>query len=186
MKNAITRSLTAAICIALPACSMQPVGSLPQARGIGPGTESTARATQYFANGIKNVFASAQNATLSEADFDSYIDKSVQGSDRIVARRLMRYMPANLRGDFVYVGSDGRLISNNPLLLSHAQLTLTPRTASSSITGRGPEGSREVSGYSSSCSPPDPPTNGHGPYVRLVSLCGFAAGWGFVYVTPGD
>lgn len=77
------------------------------------------QSAEQYAAGIPNTFAGAQNIQLTDAALDSYIDARIQGTDRALARKLMKYMLAAQRGDFVYVGADGRLISNNPSILPH-------------------------------------------------------------------
>jgi hypothetical protein len=132
-------------------------------------------------DGIPNVFASAKGKPLTDADIDGYIDASVVGADRVLARHLMSLMPANHRGDFVYLSRAGHLVSNNPIWAARAKITrgtlerATPGSASR----------RHKADYSDTCSPPNPPTRAGGPYVRLVSTCGFSAGWGFVSVPHG-
>ena len=127
---------------------------------------------------VPDVFAQARGLSLRPADFDRYIDPSVQGQDRALARRLMAYMPSTQRGDFAYLSPDGRLISNNPPLLRY----ITVRHSSRRRGGEFFRRAREFD-YSNPCSPPDPGTGG--PYVRQVPQCGAAAAWGFVNVTCG-
>jgi hypothetical protein len=166
-------------------------GSLPQRTSLN--AESAQKATpngqsiQKYSSGVANTFAAAQNAQLTDAALDSYIDATVQGADRALAHKLMKYMPAGQRGDFVYLGADGRLVSNNPSILQHVKLTDKRVSMTTDRAEKPASATRStMSGYSSSCSPPDPPYPAGGPYVRLVSKCGFAAGWGFVEVPPGD
>jgi hypothetical protein len=131
-------------------------------------------------DGIPNIFASAKGKPIANADIDRYINASVAGADRVLARHLMSLMLANHRGDFIYLSRTGHLLSNNPIWAARATITrgTLKRTASGS-------GGRRESDYSDNCSPPNPPAKVGGPYVRLVSTCGFSAGWGFVTVPHG-
>ena len=51
---------------------------------------------------LPNIFEAARNKKLRDADLDAYIDPSVTGADRALAHKLMRIMPPNQRGDFVW------------------------------------------------------------------------------------
>ncbi len=63
---------------------------------------------------MPNVFAAAENETLSsDSDFDKYIDASIVGNDRILARKLLRLMPDSMRGDFLYYDGNRVLIGWN-------------------------------------------------------------------------
>jgi hypothetical protein len=132
---------------------------------------------------VADHFAKARGMTLSDADIDTFIDPSVSGSDRRTAHELLAFMPPNQRGDFVYVAPGNRLVSNNPSLLQHVTLTVSP--SGTTASARAPASVRTIHDYSSSCSPPNPPSHAGGPYVRLVSKCGFVAAWGFVTIPPG-
>ncbi len=180
-------ALSAVLCLLLTACSGPSLAGLAPSRSLSVANRQTSSgplAQPQYAPGIPNIFAAAQNLALQDAALDSYIDRRVQGADRALARKLMKYMPANLRGDFVYVGADHRLITNNPAMLPYVKLTSVPASGLAS-SSRTASTRRATLGYSSSCSPPDPANPAGGPYVRLVSRCGFAAGWGFVKVPQG-
>jgi len=141
---------------------------------------------------VKSKFNAAVNADLeSDSDFDQYIDASITGDDRVLARRLMRLMPPSMRGDFIYY--DGRrVVSNNAALIPHAfdlaSLTNKPaatettpqKTFSSALSGQ-----RRTVQSVGSCSPPDPYA-GSGPYVRMVSNCGFSGSFTIVNLPCGD
>ncbi len=143
---------------------------------------------------IPDVFAAARGMALSPSDYDAYIGPGVMGADRELARQIMGYMPANQRGDFVYVFPSGRLLSNNPAILRYMHLTAeTPPNDISRpvpvIGGRQPlsvgrPATIRPQNYSSACSPPDPGTGG--PYVRQVSQCAATAGFSFVNVQCGS
>jgi hypothetical protein len=139
---------------------------------------------------VPNIFAAARGKDLNDTDLDSYIDSSVSGADRALAHTLMAVMPANMRGDFIYLRPGNRLVSNNPKLLKYVSISsLQPGTPSqgSGLHSIVPATSTRLHAmdYSSSCSPPNPPSNPGGAYVRQVSLCKFTAGWGFVNVPCG-
>lgn len=136
---------------------------------------------------MPNLFASAQGKALTEADYDAYINTPLSPSDRALAHRLMAFMPPNQRGDFLALTSDGRVISNNSQLLASAKLTIDARRLQNvaASSARRSDGVRHVMDYSSSCSPPNPPSVAGGPYVRQVSLCGFASGWAFLNIPCG-
>jgi hypothetical protein len=126
------------------------------------------------------MFAAAPLRALTDAEIETYIDRSVTGADRVLAHRLMASMPPNRRGDFIYLSKSGHLVSNNPAWAAGAKITRGTLASSA-----GAKSFRRASDYSDACSPPNPPSKAGGPYVRLVSTCGFAAGWGFVSVPAG-
>jgi hypothetical protein len=145
---------------------------------------------------VTALFEKAKGRVLKDADYDQYIDPSVTGADRALARKLMKLMPANARGDFVYYDPNtGRLISNNRDLVRQAVVTRgwvtdKPRPVTPTITQSIARSPRVH--YVDSCSPKDPYT-GSGPYYRMVSKCGFAGGLGVVnipcnssYMPSGD
>lgn len=140
---------------------------------------------------VPNVFEAARGRYLTYSDLGKYIDPSVTGADREMARHLMALMPINQRGDFIYVSRNGRLLSNNPARLRYVTLTYrraTPQNRKmgvSPVLGRGWNEGPNPDDYQSPCSPPNPPSNPHGAYVRNVSQCGFAAGWAFVNLPCG-
>jgi len=130
---------------------------------------------------VPNRFAAAVNRSLSDLEIDSYIDSGVRGPDRALAHRLLKMMPPNLRGDFVYY--DGkRLLSNNIKLLTQARVSPNKArgltTASNSLNPM-PQAQKKHDVSFDACSPPDPYPNS-GPYVREVSRCGFMGGWGIL------
>ena len=140
---------------------------------------------------VTSRFRAARNKRLSVNDMDAYIDSSVAGNDRVLARKFMAYMPPNLRDDFVYLAPDGHLVTNNPAILSYAKVThginppVAPPAIPESRTAAPASGTRRPKDYSDNCSPPNPPNSPGGAYVRMVSYCGFTAGWGFVTIPPG-
>lgn len=150
-------------------------------------------------NAPGNIFRLARNRHLSAADIDAFIDPSVTGSDRILARRLMAAMPANLRGDFVALERNNHLVSNNPAILRYVRVTsgLLPNRSNVLARHSNPSASRwnqriRPFGQRFSASPPrvapnfytncGPAQSNSGAYVRDVSSCGMTDGWGFVFV----
>ncbi len=99
---------------------------------------AAAKSRQTAEELVPNVFAQARGLTLSDSDIDTYIDPSVTGSDRALAHQLMRIMPANERGDFVYMDSNGRLMSNNPAKLVYVTVTRgsAPKASQASVSAR--------------------------------------------------
>ena len=64
-----------------------------------------------------NRFAAARGRALSDFELDQYIDKSVQGVDRDLIHRLMKFMPSAQRGDLIVVFANTRLLHNNAVLV---------------------------------------------------------------------
>ena len=63
--------------------------------------------------GHMHSFSDAVNLPLEhDRDFDRFVDPNVRGADRELAIYFMKLMPANKRGDFVYVDPHGRVLSN--------------------------------------------------------------------------
>ncbi len=165
----------------LSACSQRPIGIVP------PGAKSPSKVSRAATPPqVPNLFATAVGKNLSDAAIDSYIDASIVGSDRKLAHTLLKMMPRNRRGDFIYY--DGkRLLSNNLALLPYAQLTAwhsavpTAVASTERVTTRS---SPRKPASVGACSPPDPYTNS-GPYVREVGNCGFTGGWSIVNLKCG-
>ncbi len=158
----------------------QEVGSFrPQIRSYRDAL-SAALSTMRPGQRVPNVFAQAQNRTLSVSEIATYIDPAVTGTDRLTAERIMSYMPANQRGDFVYMAPDGHLISNNPSLLQY--VTATNGYTKRPSTAAYPTSNVTPMYYTSSCSPPQ---SNSGAFIREVSVCGMTDGWAFVSVPCG-
>jgi len=163
----------------------------PQGGSLGALQRSAASSTvrQPIAL-VQNVFQAARgNASLTDTDLDKYIDWSVTGQDRIMARKLMRFMPVRMRGDFIYVTSDHRLLTNNPAMLSY--VTFTNRTSPtqglpSSLLATSAKrallSTRSLKDFNPPCSVPNTVSNPMGVYARYPSACGFNAGWAFVTI----
>ena len=137
---------------------------------------------------LPNIFEAARNKKLRDADLDAYIDPSVTGADRALAHKLMRIMPPNQRGDFVWFDpATGHRVSNNAALLAATRVgprlqapKAAPAVSSTSSSQRRNVRSN-ISPYSNPCGP-DQPHEGTGPYGRILSKCGFTGGIGFVNV----
>ncbi|MBV8151131.1 MAG: hypothetical protein JO101_00715 [Candidatus Eremiobacteraeota bacterium] len=125
-------------------------------------------------------FSELVGKNITAADIESHIDVQVTGADRDLARRLMRMMPKNMRGDFVYFGSPGHIVSNK--LALRDSVLFAPETASSPTPTPAiglTAANRRTLDFSNSCSPPHP-FAGSGPYIRAVSQCGVTAEVGYV------
>jgi hypothetical protein len=87
-----------------------------------------------------------------------------------VAIELMKLMPPNLRGDFVYVRRDGSVLSNHPQLAGGVHFFVAGRK---DVYGMKPD---FVPGTDSST----------GPYIREYAQTGNSAGAGFATVSCGN
>ncbi len=169
-------------------------GAAPMSISIQPPSVRLDRSRS--APAVPNIFQSARNLVLQPDDIDHFIDPRVIGQDRLIAHRLMLGMPPNLRGDFLYLQSNGRLVTNNLALLPYAMVSAgssrPDSTAQRKPANYGGAPSRVAPlaarpfDYSSPCSPQNPPQTPGGAYIRLVSQCGFASGWGFIQVPAGN
>lgn len=182
--------LTTALLALVTACSsgaQSAIPGAPQAAGGNSanvkGVSAPSMSSGALAPLTPDRFAAAQGRSLTDAQVDLYIDPSVAGADRILAHKLMAFMPPNLRGDFIYMGSDGQLFSNNPAILKYAAVA---RGTYPAIAERETRSTRHPMDYVSSCSPQNPPNPPGGAYVRQVSICGFTGGWAFVNVPCGS
>ncbi|MGA7570839.1 MAG: hypothetical protein WCC70_12065 [Candidatus Aquilonibacter sp.] len=144
-------------------------------------------AHQTSAQSAPNLFAEGRGLSLTDSDLDTYIDPAVTGNDRVLAHKFMAMMPPNQRGDFVYLASDGHLVSNNPAALPFVTVTHSTEPVAQATMSRTDTSSPATHrmDYSNSCSPPNPPSSPGGPYARNVSECTFTAGLGFVNVPCG-
>jgi hypothetical protein len=129
---------------------------------------------------VSPLFERANTLKLSDQDLDRYIDAPLSASQRKLAHHFMSIMPANKRGDFVYVDPQNRVLSNRAAMMDGSGVTVTterntPQRIAASSAGR------RARDYSSPCSPPHP-FAGTGPYIRQVSQCGFTAAIGYVTV----
>jgi hypothetical protein len=192
MSKPLLQSVAIGICLALWGCSPNTFSSAIQ--GVQGLSEQSSTRLQTMLNEaipsaqISNHFAQAIGKPLSsDADFDVYIDPAISGSDRILARRLLRLMPDRYRGDFIYYDGS-RILSNNTSLLPYAHLFTKPSAGSPSDLSGGsqptgivtstPQSAKRSTLSSSQCDPPYYP--GSGPYIRDVGNCGYAGGWGIV------
>lgn len=141
----------------------------------------------HFCCGIPNIFAAAKGKHLTDQQLDGYIDRSVTGPDRALAHKFMWMMPRTMRGDFVYVDSHDHIVTNNPRLIPYIKVTHRPnaQAAVRSVADATPVRRTMSNGYSSSCSPPNPPAYPKGGYERQVSKCGFTSGITFVHLPCG-
>jgi hypothetical protein len=180
----------------LSACAGQKKSVLPQS--ISPQTSRRVAANgPAFRPGVVDRFAVSRGLNLSDSDLDQYITAPLSVADRSIAHHFMKLMPANLRGDFVYVDMQhgNRVISNNSELPNSLVVTTTLRTPATTPTLQSLLGplsmpQRQTSStrrgaldYTAPCAgTPPTPINPGGPYARYVSKCGYTTGWGFVDV----
>jgi|SRR5665213_51296 len=138
-------SIATALILAMCGCSRSGVSVVP--RPTGSNATSGAAAASDPGWSVPDRFASAIGKRLNDKAIDSYIDASVVGRDRDLARKIMKMMPPNRRGDFVlYDGA--RVLSNNAALIPLTKIIEHPvvskiiagmrRTASSAV--RRPRG----------------------------------------------
>jgi hypothetical protein len=129
--------------------------------------------------GTLHSFSEAVHANLkTDADFDRFVDPAVMGSDRQLAIRFLRFMPANMRGDFVYVDpATQKVFSNRPELVKGIRLQNRPllhATGTPNTPGTG-SSVRQTRSY--------PPVGGSGgPYIRHYSAQGVNAASGYATV----
>lgn len=124
-------------------------------------------------------FTNESGLDISDSDIDRFIDKDVTGNDRALAMRLMRLMPKNRRGDFLYLDGKGTILSNRDAI-KNAYLA----------TGVKPPTIRETqqarTAAPQSQYPPVVSSNDGGAYLREYSVQGITAGFGFVTIPCGD
>jgi len=115
-------------------------------------------------------FASLVGKDILDKDIERFIDPQITGSDRVLALKLMRIMPKNQRGDFVYIRPDGSVLSNRLAIsaLLQAQRVQIPQPSVASRTIQP----RDL--Y------PPAPFTGTGPYVEQYSVMGVTAFLGYV------
>jgi len=173
--------------LAMVGCSSNAASTIPRETS----QQSILLPSSSFQNPIvKSIFASAVNKPLSaDSDYDQFIDSSVTGNDRITARKFMRFMPPNLRGDFVYYDGS-HVVSNNNALIQQS-LTMSPQTAASSpsltsqaFLSRALVSQKRTTQSVGGCEPPYNITTG--PWVRMVSNCGFSGGWTVANLPCGE
>lgn len=139
--------------------------------------------------GMLSSFSEADNVKLTlDADFGRFVDPQITGRYRSLAISLLRYMPVNLRGDFIYIMPNGSILSNRmglafaarriPAPIAQAlrrnkyakamQSTRDSRVSKSRMLGEKPLA------Y--------PPTGGTGgAYIRTYSTQNINAAYGYVY-----
>jgi hypothetical protein len=129
--------------------------------------------------GTLHSFSEALHANLkTDADFDRFVDPAVTGTDRQLAIRLLRLMPANMRGDFVYVDpASQKIVSNRPELVKGIRLHQRPllHPSPQGDTKNAMSVARQTRSY--------PPVGGSGgPYIRHYSAQGVNAAAGYATV----
>jgi len=91
--------------------------------------------------------------------------------------------PQNMRGDFVYVRSNGTVFSNRPAL---AAATVKEALTANLDRPSGLSTRAALAGNARSLAYPPPVTTGTGPYVSEYSGQGVTAFYGYVAVPCGD
>jgi hypothetical protein len=169
----------------IPAAAQQSASGTPSSAAFAS-VRAAALAAKSSNEAVENVFAQATNKSLADSDIETYIDPRVTGAERTLAHQLLAQEPANLRGDFAYMGSDGRVISNNPDLIPYIQVTRgqVARAAPGRIAASSNPRYHAMN-YSSPCSPPNPGNAPQGAYDREVAVCGFDTGWAFAEIPCG-
>lgn len=138
-----------------------PLSTSPQQ--LAPNTNPRSSVSPSFALAVGKVL-------ITDADYATYIDPQITGPDRTLAIHFMRLMPANMRGDFVYVSGPGRVLSNHRAFA--AKIHFAVRQGSQN-------GSRVPRQFDAAYPCPASVT---GPYIRQCSAEGVTAAYG--YVTP--
>jgi hypothetical protein len=73
--------------------------------------------------GTENSFADANGALLvSDDDFGKFVDPQINGANRSLAISFLKMMPSGARGDFIYVGPNGTILSNRTNIVNNAHL----------------------------------------------------------------
>ena len=172
---------------AIPAVSKTAVAS-------SHGSEQNAQAhliNPNYAQVVPNKFAAERRPQLGDADLDRYIDSSVTGADRTLARSLMRLMPPSERGDFVYLKPGNQILTNNLALLPYVKVTMSSATPATT-SGVRPAAARQISSFGNTRKPknypsciPQTPSSPMGALAQMFSYCGFSAGFAFVQVPGG-
>jgi hypothetical protein len=142
------------------------VPQISQARG-GPGVRLSSSSSPES-------FASLVGKDITDTDIERFIDKEIVGADREFAKKLMRSMPKNARGDFVYISQSGTILSNrlvirDSFVREDLHLPNDPRPFA-----------KQPDSY------PPPPTCCMGPYIREYSQVGVTATTAYVFVPCGD
>jgi hypothetical protein len=141
-------------------------------------------------------FSDAVNLPLvTDDDFGRFVDPQIIGSDRRLAIWFLRLMPANKRGDFVYVQPNGRVFSNRLGVAFSVRFENRhlPRVfPSRSYRGLSQRPSVQAQRYRGDSRAfgvrPDsyPPSGGSGgAYIRTYSAQGINAAYGYA-VPPCD
>jgi hypothetical protein len=136
----------------------------------------SARSMRLSSSSDPRSFASLVGKNITDSDIDRFIDPTITGSDRVFAKTFMRWMPKNWRGDFVYISSGGRVLSNRPEIrdsMARVRMTLPGEARSTSIRP------------ATSCyAPAGGGTTG--PYLREYSNCGVTAVTAYVTIPCND
>lgn len=174
-----------AVCVLfLSACAHK---ALPPQPPGAPGPSQSARKTEGSANptsppawglvsngGSMQSFGDAKGLPLTtDADYGRFVDPAIIGPDRALAIKLLEIMPPQMRGDFVYVDKNRRVLSNRLSLESevHFIKSVTQSSVSRQAGYRSSATIRPMSYPPLSCS--------GGPCLRFYSYQGVNAAYGY-------
>lgn len=126
-------------------------------------------------------FEAANNLSLlTNDDFAKYIDPQIVGADRLMAIYFLRLIPANKRGDFVYVNPYGRILSNRVSTASQVLFIRNALPHPGLINKTQISKSRRMVGFRRESYPPSGGSGG--AYIRDYSQQGINAA--YAYVSP--
>jgi hypothetical protein len=149
----------------------------------GPLNAAPATPALVSNGGNLHSFSDAVNLPLAtDDDFGRFVDPQIVGSDRQKALFFLKLMPANKRGDFVYVSSSGSILSNRA---SFARGIKFRSTSSVTLPHTAPKQTNESRvGLVRPLSYP-PTTGTGGAFIRTYSQQGENALYGYA-VAPCD
>lgn len=111
---------------------------------------------------------------VTDADYEKYIDPQIIGSDRKKALRFLKMMPPNQRGDFAFVDSNHKVLSNRVNVAKAIVFKKFDLRSGRVVTD----------GVSPNFTPPL--NDSTGPFIREYSTSGGSAMMGFATVTCGN
>jgi hypothetical protein len=129
-------------------------------------------------------FVGVTTVNPTSQQLDAYIDPSIQGQDRVKARRFLAFMPVGMRGDFVYIKSDGTMFSNNRAVLNGARLVTGGSVIPFHMPMRSAASAGRPANPESVVAPPFGGTTG--PYAREFSQLGIDAAFAYATIDCND
>lgn len=166
--------LAVGIAVALTSCAHAGYSRLVPT-SLRTAATSNARLGLISNGGAMKSFSDAVGMRLvSDADYELFIDPPIAGEDRKIAVRMMRLMPPNKRGDFIYIGPTGHIISNRS---SWRDSLKVKRQTEVRNEMRLEAATRNIHTMSY------PPSGGSGgPYIRNYSKQGVTAAYGYATI----